>query len=443
MRRLPAIAAIAGAVVVVVLGTGAGEQDGSYLVRAEFRNASFLVAGEEVRIAGVKVGTIKSLDVTPRKTAAVVLEITRHGFRDFRRDATCTIKPQSLIGEKFVECRPTQPRAPGVAVPPPLRVIRDGEGKGQRHLPVTQTMRPIVGNTLRLPFRQRLSLVLNELGAGLAGRGADLRTIIRSADPALRETDRVLAILERQNRALSELARDSDRILAPLARDRARVASFVDRAAETAAATADRRGALGETLDRLPRFLSELRPTMTRLGGLADEMTPVVSDLGAGAPDVNRVVAQLRPFSRAATPALAALGDATVEGRRALDKARPVVRELRTFARAARPLGANLGALLTSVRDTGGIQRLMDFVFYSVAATNGFDRFGHYLRASLVVNLCATYVTVRNPECSANFTAGAGARTARARTARARPASARTAGAKTAALDYLLADEGR
>lgn len=191
---------------------------------------------------------------------------------------------------------------------------------------------------------------------------------------------------------------------------------------------------------------------MARLGGLADEMTPVVSDLGDAAPDVNRVVAQLGPFSRAGTPALSALGDATAEGRRAVIKARPVVRDLRTFAAAARPLGDNLAALLTSLRDTGGVQRLMDFVFYSVGATNGFDRFGHYLRASLVVNLCATYAVARNAECSANFVASetpkaaSAARAARAATRRT-PALERTdaalRGDEQALLDYLLADGGR
>ena len=36
-----------------------------------------------------------------------MLDITKPGFQDFRTDAECTIRPQSLIGEKFVECTPT------------------------------------------------------------------------------------------------------------------------------------------------------------------------------------------------------------------------------------------------------------------------------------------------------------------------------------------------
>ena len=33
----------------------------------------------------------------------------------------------------------------------------------------------------------------------------------------------------------------------------------------------------------------------------------------------------------------------------------------------------------------------MDYIFYQAAAVNGFDSFGHYLRAGLIVNQCSTY----------------------------------------------------
>ena len=79
----------------------------------------------------------------------------------------------------------------------------------------------LIGNTMREPERERLSLILNELGTGLAGRGRDLNEVIRRANPALQETDKVLAILARQNTQLEQLAVNSDTVLAPLARDRA------------------------------------------------------------------------------------------------------------------------------------------------------------------------------------------------------------------------------
>ena len=49
-----------------------------------------------------------------------MLQIDDPGFQDFREDASCLIRPQSLLGEKFVECEPTQPRAAGTEPPPAL-----------------------------------------------------------------------------------------------------------------------------------------------------------------------------------------------------------------------------------------------------------------------------------------------------------------------------------
>jgi ABC-type transporter Mla subunit MlaD len=421
MRRALAILAILGAGTVAVLGTGAGNDDsGTYEVRAIFQNAFSLVPGEDVKIAGVKVGKIKSLDVTAEQQAAVVLAIDTPGFKDFRSDAECTIRPQSLIGEKFVECTPTQPRPAGENPPPELKKVPDGQpGAGQRLLPVEQTSRPVdidlVNNVMRLPYRQRLGIIINEFGTGLAGRGQDLREVIRNADPALKSTDKVLKLLAEQNKVLADLARDSDVTLGPLARERKHVAGFIEQANTVARATAERRGAFEQQFAKLPTFLRELRPTMERLGGFADQATPVLRDLGDVAPQVSRFVKALGPFSASSTVALKSLGKATIPGRKALKAAQPIVSDLRDFGAVAEPLSSNLSALLTSLRDTGGIERLMDYIFYQVAAINGYDSFGHYLRAELIVNLCSTYATPdnANASCSANFQEPARASAAR------------------------------
>src|SRR3954453_9989517 len=114
----------------VLLGSASGGGGGTYRVRAIFDNASFLISGEDVKVAGVKVGTIDKLDLTRENKAAVVLRIDDPAFHPFRSDATCKVGLQSLIGEQFVECAPTQARGPGVKAAPVLPVIQSGAGKG-------------------------------------------------------------------------------------------------------------------------------------------------------------------------------------------------------------------------------------------------------------------------------------------------------------------------
>ena len=57
---------LVAALVVLVLGAGAASDDGGdYKVRAIFDNARFRIPGEDVKVAGAKVGVVDALDVTP------------------------------------------------------------------------------------------------------------------------------------------------------------------------------------------------------------------------------------------------------------------------------------------------------------------------------------------------------------------------------------------
>ena len=190
MRRMAVIlVALVAAVVVLVAGNGdAGAEDSAYEVRAIFDNAGFLVEGEDVRVAGATVGSITEVEVTgldeparedgsaqPGK-AVVVMRIDDPGFQDFRTDASCLIRPQSLIGEKFVECEPTQPRAADSPEAPALEPIADGEpGEGQHLLALERNGKAVdldlVNNIMEEPYPDRFRLILNDLGAGLAARG--------------------------------------------------------------------------------------------------------------------------------------------------------------------------------------------------------------------------------------------------------------------------------
>jgi ABC-type transporter Mla subunit MlaD len=415
MRLLAPLLLVIVAAVAVVLLTRDGEEP--YKVRAIFDNAGFVIPGEDVKVAGVKVGTIDSLDVTDDFKAVVVLDIADEAYQDFRRDAECTIRPQSLIGERFVECEPTQARQANAPKEPALEKLDDGPGEGQYLLPVENTSKPVdldlINNITREPQQAKLSIILSELGTGVAGRGSDLNDVIRRANPALKEVDKVLEILASENDTLQKLAVDGDRVLEPLARERRRVSSAIDNSAEVAEATAERREQLEADIQRLPAFLRELRPTMERLGGFADQATPVLSDLRAEAPAINRMLTALGPFSEAAIPALDSLGEAAKVGIPAVKASRPIIGDLRVLAKQVRPLGATAAALLGSIQSQRGFERFMDYLFYQVAAVNGFDSFGHYLRAGLIVNQCSTYAASPTPGCSANF-AGANASAATA-----------------------------
>lgn len=431
MRRILATCAALLAIAAVIGWPAAGDDDGPYLVRAYFDNGSFLVVDEEIRVAGATVGTIQSVDVTdfdelasveecpdgePSRDCAtpapgkaiVVMEISDDGFKDFRQDASCIIRPQSLIGERFVDCTPTTPRAPGSDPPPELEVIEDGEpGEGQRFLPLESNGKSVdidlINNIQRAPFRDRFRIIFSELGAGFAARGDDLAEIVDRANPALRQTNRVVAILAAQSKELADLAANGDTVLEPLARNRTSITGFFRNSGIAGAAAAERRDDIEEGLAKFPETLRQLRLTMRDLKAFADEGTPLSADINASAPDVSRATQKLAPFARNGVPALQSLGDAAEASGPKLVAADDLLVDLVTFADGATPVGKNLGALLDTFAKTKGFEYLMDFIYNTVGSINGFDVYGHFLRSNLQVSNCINIEAIVVQGCEAFF----------------------------------------
>jgi ABC-type transporter Mla subunit MlaD len=425
-RRLIIAAALVAVVVAVVfLASGGGSNDDSYRIRAVFDNGAFMVQGEQVRVAGANVGTIESVDVSmPGQTVAyrdgkpvavpgkaiIVMEITDPGFQDFRSDASCQIRPQSLIGEKFVDCRPTLPRAPGSQAAPSLKEIPDGEeGAGQYLLPLGRngaSVDPDLINDIQtLPYAQRFRLIFNELGAGFAGRGGDLEVLVKRANPVLRDIDRLFGILSSQRDRLAQLTSDSDEILGPLARERSHVAGFFSNAGAAAQASSERGAQLEASLRKFPTFLREFKLTMRSLQGFSDAAAPVFSDLGKAAPSLTDATRTLTPFSEATTVSLKSLGETGEESGPIFREADPVVRKSRDLAISGVAPTGELAKLLVNIEQTGGWDGLVSLIYNTNASLNGFDQYGHYGRTLVTLSNCLDYIeeAAGTSSCSARF----------------------------------------
>jgi phospholipid/cholesterol/gamma-HCH transport system substrate-binding protein len=426
MKKLLAIAAVVAAVVLVILLVGGESSDDGYRVRAIFDNGGYLVKDEEVRIAGANVGTIEDVDVTmpgeavaytkngdpiekPGK-AIVVLNITDPGFQDFRQDASCQIRPQSLIGEKFVDCRPTLPRAPGSEPAPALKQVEDGEpGEGQYLLPLgnsgTSVDPDLINNIYKLPYAQRFRLIFNELGAGLAGRGEDIEELVKRANPVLRDVDRLFGVLSAQRKQLTQLAADSDAILEPLARERRAVAGFISNSGAAAEASAEKGPELEEALRKFPTFLREFRLTMRDLKTFSDAGAPLFEDFGTAAPALTDATRTLTPFSEALTVSLKSLGEAGEASGPLFAEADPVVRKARDLAKTGVEPTQNLAKLFVNLKQTGGWDGLTRLIYNSTAVLNGFDKYGHFGRNRVTLSTCLEYII--DPKgysgCVANF----------------------------------------
>ena len=76
----------------------------AYVVYAEFEKAGGIKPKAIVEIAGVEVGTVKSVRITPDYRAKLTIEIDKN--IQLQEDAIASIKTKGLIGEQYVQISP-------------------------------------------------------------------------------------------------------------------------------------------------------------------------------------------------------------------------------------------------------------------------------------------------------------------------------------------------
>src|SRR3954451_4073393 len=398
-RALAVIVTLLGASALAVFATGASNSKSTdYWV--EFDDAFGLIKGGDLKIAGVRAGKIGELKIDRKNYHALVeIKITKSGFGSIRTDVTCQARPQSLIGEYFVDCQP--------GVEP--TVLKPGAT-----IPVSRTSSVVapdlVNNVLRKPYRERFSIIVNELGAGLAGNAQNLSAAIKRASPGLQQTDKVLKILANQNQVIAELIKNADTVIGDLSDNRSEVARWVQMADRTSAASADRAVDIQRGWHLLPQFLAQLQPAMFQLGRVADEQTPALNTLSSASNQLKTFFDQLTTFSNVSLPDFQALGKASDSCRQAVKTATPLVAQLGKFAKGTPELGKNLDIILKHLDDQkysaelnpaspggkgySGLQSLLEYVYDQVLSVNIYDQSVHILKVAPFGGDCAHYADI-------------------------------------------------
>lgn len=420
MRRVATGVALVAVAFVAAVLTGAGGDHSSSAkgktYRIQFDNAFGLTTGGDLKIGGVRAGKTTEFSLQKiangRYVAVVTGHVTTAGSSAFHKDASCEIRPQSLIGEYYVDCQPGSGSSP---------LLPDGGT-----VPVKQTTSTIppdlMQDIMRRPYRERFRLILTELGTGLAGRPGDLSQVLKKADPGLRETSRVLEILGRQNQVIKNFITSSDIVVKQLADHKVDVAHWVKAAGHTAAISATRQAALRQQWEQFPRFLAELKPTMAQLSSLADEQIPLLRQVRQTTPQLKKFFADLGPFSQASRPSFKALGNMSVIGNKALKDSQKSIDELKALAPNAPSAAKQSRQFLQSFDDRArsiepddrakatappapdptaykpgqgftGFESILNYVFWQTLALNPYDQLSHLLRVTLFANSCSAFET--------------------------------------------------
>jgi phospholipid/cholesterol/gamma-HCH transport system substrate-binding protein len=92
------VTTLATGVLVVLIGNLTFQKSRDY--KAVFSDATGLVKGDDIRIAGVKVGSVKKVEITGRERALVSFDVADSSI--VTRSSTATIRYRNLVGQRYI-----------------------------------------------------------------------------------------------------------------------------------------------------------------------------------------------------------------------------------------------------------------------------------------------------------------------------------------------------
>ncbi|KAA9165980.1 MCE family protein [Amycolatopsis acidicola] len=363
-----------------------GDDSGAVVV-AEFANASPLLTGSDIKVHGVKVGTISSITLEDGK-ALVAMKLDNSAL-PLHRDATARVRAVSLLGERYLDLDRGTDSAP--ALMPGAR------------LPISQTSQSTdldqVLDTIDQPTGDALAELVGALGDGLDGNGQNAAALIKALGPALNDTNGLVRILGQQNGLLNNVVDRLQPVVTALAADNGQsMDSLVDNAATLARTAADRQQNLESTLAGLPQTLTDARQVLGSLTGTAQQTTPTLASLRPATDNLTAISQEITQFTASADPALSAAEPVLDKAKDLLDQARPVTDALRAAGPALRSVAADAQPIVTAV--AGNFQNVLNFLRYWALTTNGYDGISHYFRGHVTFDASIAAGHLLGPDVS-------------------------------------------
>jgi len=367
-------AALFGAVALAAAGlSGCGGNAGGETVTAKFVSAAPLVKDNQVKVDGIVVGTIGDLKVR-NGLAEVTMNLDREAL-PLHSDATFTIRPATLLGERYVDLDRGTPSAPLLDT--------------SRIVPTSQTGQNVglddVLNTFDDPTGAGLASLFTTLGTGVRGNGQQVDDTIKTLQPSMQQIEGLAAVLKNHNELLGALVQDSEPILGALADNNGQsMDKLVGASDRLLAASAAKQAELDDVLKELPGTLESGSDALKQLSKTADDATPTLKELRPFTKNLDDFSDELRDFSEALDPALAS-------SKQVLDRADELLIQAQRPADDLRLAGPDLETAvdgtkkvvhgLTQNRDT-----MFDFIRNWALNLNGFDGISHYWRVALAFN---------------------------------------------------------
>jgi phospholipid/cholesterol/gamma-HCH transport system substrate-binding protein len=293
--RVAAVLALVGAIVVVlllVLGGGS-----SYKVTAEFENASQIVTGNNVSIAGAPVGSIKKISLADNGQALVEMQISDDHYTPLPAGTHATIRSQSLSGiaNRYVDLAlPTHPDGQTIS--------SGGE------IPQADTTSEVdldqLFNTLNKPTVEGLQRTIRGFARAYQGVGPQANKGFHYLNPFLSTSRRVFGELNSDQANLEGLVVDAAGLTSTLDQKAPEISSLVANLNGMLGTIGSEQTSLASAVSQLPDFMRQFDTTAVNLRAALDDVQPLVNASQPVARKLQPFTKRLRGFARDAVPAV-------------------------------------------------------------------------------------------------------------------------------------------
>jgi phospholipid/cholesterol/gamma-HCH transport system substrate-binding protein len=295
IARVAAIASLAGAVVLVaflLLGNGS-----DYTLRAEFQDAGGIVTGDDVLIGPAKVGSVKSIGLTPDGQAQVVMGLDS-SVGELPQGTVARIYENSLSGiaNKYVVLEPGASADPI----PDNGVIRSDRTYSQVNLDE-------LFDTLSPKTRAGLRGFIRGEAASISGRAPQANRTLQYFAPALSSTSDVTHELARNEPIFDSLLVQGARTMQTLGTRTAQLTQLVSNTNATTAAIASQSQNLERALTQLGPTLTHSTSTFAGLRSTLDTLQPLVVRSIPASRRLAEFAASLGRFTRLSIPTVGSL----------------------------------------------------------------------------------------------------------------------------------------
>ena len=294
IRRIAAASTLALAVLIVLylLLFAAG---GGYKVTAAFENASQLVDGNQVSVAGAPVGSVTDIALSDDGQALVTMEITNDAYSPLPAGTHATIRSQSLSGiaNRYVDLGlPAEPSGETIA--------EDGEitqAETTSEVDLDQLFNP-----LDKPTVESIKRVIRGFARAYEGVGPQANRGFHYLNPFLSTSRRVFGELNSDQANLEALVVDAAGLTSTLDQKSPEISQLVANLEGMLGTIGSEQASLSSAIAQLPDFMRQFNTTAVNLRAALDDLQPLVNTSRPVARKLKPFTKRLRGFSRDAVP---------------------------------------------------------------------------------------------------------------------------------------------